>query len=165
MDHRHLYKRDADGGESVDNHLASDSELPYFDLELERLDFDHYAMFNTTSCSDAESSIYDCSLDDSFQKIKTDLELLQSPKKMVAGADCRTTTSYYEKQSAAAIEEDDFPEFDINARFDIMKNRLRNYRARETETIRHYIIQLNKTLAQITDGKGKKKNKNKKNKI
>lgn len=164
MDDGHrLYKPDGGGGgdddESVDDRFPVDIELPYYDLESERLDFDHYAVYNTTtSCSDTESSVYDCSLDESFRQIKTDLDLLQSPIK-TAAADCRTTivTSHCGTQPAAADQdEDDIPEFDINERFDVMKNRIRNYRHNETETLRRYIIELNETLARVTDGEGKK---------
>lgn len=147
-----------DDGSPVDDMFPTDSELPYYDLESERLDFDYNAVFNTTtatSCSDTDSSVYDCCLDESFRQIKTDLDLLQSPKETTAvSSRCGGT------QPASADDddqdEDDFPEFSINERFDVMKNRIRNYRQRETETLRRHIIELNETLAQVTDGEGKK---------
>lgn len=168
MDYRHLYAPGDNGGESVDDCLPRHSDLQYFDLESERLDFEHYTMFNTTSCSDTDSSVYDCSLDESVRQIKTDLDMLNSPRK-TAAVDCLTTTSYCGKQSpgaatavdaAADLVEDDFPDFDIDDRFDVMKDRVRNYRAKETEKIRRYIIDLNETLARVTDIEGKKKKKN-----
>lgn len=124
----------------------SDSEMTYFDLESEQLDLDHY-MFSTSS--DNESSIYDCSLDESFRQIKSDLEQLQiaSPKK--------TNYRMPRDDEPSIIIDDDFPEIDINERFDVMKDRVRNYRAKETETLRQYIIELNNTLARVSDNEGK----------
>lgn len=126
-------------GRSVVNPV-SDSEMTYFDLESEQLDFDHY-IFNISS--DNESSIYDCSLDESFQQIKNDLEQLNiaSPNKI----------NFRMGRSEPPVVDDDIPEIDINERFDVMKNRVRNYRAKETETLRQYIIELNNTLARVTD--------------
>lgn len=135
-----------DGGSVIDNPV-SDSEIPFFDLESEQLDFEHYIL---DTSSDTESSIYDCSLDESFKQIKSDLELLhnstprKSTHRMVGGA-----------EPSSIVDGDEFPKFDINERFDVMKNRVRNFRAKETETLRKYIIDLNSTIDLVTNSEGK----------
>lgn len=131
-------------GTSVINSL-SDSEMPLFDLESQQLDFDNYIL---DTSSDADSSIFDCSLDESFQQIKNDLEQLNvaSPKKI----------NYKTACTEASVLDDDFPEISIDERFDVMKDRIRNYqrncRANETEMLREYIIQMN-TLVIDSEGK------------
>lgn len=130
---------------SVDNHLGYDSDSQFFDLETQQLEADHY-IFNTSS--ETDSSVFDCSLDESFQQIKNDLELLQvsSPSKMVCdsggGGD-------------GVFSNDEFPDIDINERFEIMIDRVRNYRSQETETLRKCIIELDNTVACITNNEGK----------
>lgn len=129
-------------GTSVYNPM-SDSEMPLFDLESQQLDFDNYTL-NTSS--DTDSSVFDCSLDESFQQIKNDLEQLNiaSPKKI----NCQTACI------EPSVVDDEFPEISILERFDVMKDRIRNYRANETKTLREYIIELN-TLACVIDSEGK----------
>lgn len=131
---------------------TSDFETPSFDLESQWLDFENYE-FNTTA-EDTDSSVFDCSLDESFQQIKNDLKRLHrsTPKK----------TSFYHAPVAASLDEppavvvdDEFPEIDIDQRFDVMKDRLSNYRAQETERLRRCIIQLNNTISSVTDNEGK----------
>lgn len=133
-------KPDNDGG-------MSDFETPLFDLESQRLEF------NTSADETDSSSVFDCSLDESFQQIKNDLERLHrsTPKK----------TNFYRTAAAcldesSAVVDDDFPEIDINQRFDVMKDRVRNYRSKETETLRRCIIELNNTIACVTENEGKK---------
>lgn len=136
----------SDGGSVIGNPV-SDSEIPFFDLESEQLDFEHYIL---DTSSDTESSIYDCSLDESFKQIKNDLELLhnstprKSTSRMVGGA-----------EPSSVVDVDELPKFDINERFDVMKNRVRNFRAKETETLRKYIIDLNSTIDLVTNSEGK----------
>lgn len=129
------------------DHPLSDSEMSVFDLESQRLDFDHYIY----TSSDSDSSIYNCSLDESFQQIKNDLERLHyaSPKK----PNYHPTAACGEP--SVIVDDDEFPEIDINERFDVMKNRVRDYRVKETETLRQYIIELNNTLTRITNDEGK----------
>lgn len=136
-----------DGGSSVIVNTVSDSEMPFFDLELEQLDFDHYIL-NTSS--DTDGSIYDCSLDDSFQQIKSDLELLHNvtPRK---NPTCRLACG---TEPPPSVVDDDYPEIGINERFDIMKDRVRNFRTKETETLRKYIIELNSTIDLVTNSEG-----------
>jgi len=126
---------------------TSDFEMPLFDLESERLEFD-------TSLDETDSSsVFDCTLDESFQQIKNDLERLHrsTPKK----------TSFYRIPTAAcpdessAVVDDEFPDIDIDQRFDVMKDRVRNYRSKETETLRRCIIELNNTIACVIDNEGK----------
>lgn len=130
---------------SIVTNPTSDSEMPFFDLESQRLDFDNY-VFNTSS--DTDTSILDCSLDESFQQIKNDLELLHNstPKKKNHQTAC---------DEPSVVIDDESPEIDINERFDIMKELVQNYRAKETETLRQYIIELNNTIAHVTNSKGK----------
>jgi len=134
MDHN----PDNDGG-------TSDFETPLFDLESQRLEFD-------TSSETDSSSVFDCSLDESFQQIKNDLERLHrsTPKKTSI---YRTPTVCPDESSA--VVDDEFPEIDISQRFDVMKDRVRNYRSKETETLRKYIIELNNTIACVIDNEGK----------
>lgn len=131
-------KPDNDGG-------TSDFETPLFDLESQRLEFD-------TSSETDSSSVFDCSLDESFQQIKNDLERLHrsTPKKTSI---YRTPTACPDESSS--VVDDEFPEIDISQRFDVMKDRVRNYRSKETETLRKYIIELNNTIACVIDNEGK----------
>jgi len=131
-------KPDNDGG-------TSDFEMPLLDLESQRLEFD------SRSETDS-SSVFDCSLDESFQQIKNDLERLHrsTPKK---ASFYRTPTACPEESSA--VVDDEFPEIDIDQRFDVMKDRVRNYRFKETETLRRCIIEINKTIASVIDNEGK----------
>lgn len=134
-------------GISVIGNPVSDSEIPFFDLESEQLDFEHYIL---DTSSDTESSIYDCSLDESFRQIKSDLELLhnstprKSTHRMIGGV-----------EPSLVVDGDETSKFDINERFDVMKNRVRNFRAKETETLRKYIIELNSTIDLVTNSEGK----------
>lgn len=123
-----------------DINSMSDFEMPLFDLESQQLDFENYIL---DTSSDADSSIFDCSLDESFQQIKNDLEQLNiaSPKKI-----------NYKTACTEASVIDEFPEISIDERFDVMKDRIRNFRANETETLREYIIQMN-TLVIDSEGK------------
>ncbi|CAI6360078.1 unnamed protein product [Macrosiphum euphorbiae] len=130
-------KSDNDGG-------TSDFEMPLFDLESQRLEFD-------TSSETDSSSVFDCNLDESFQQIKNDLERLHrsTPKK----------TSFYRTPTAcpdesSTVVDDEFPEIDIDQRFDVMKDRVRNYRSKETETLRRCIIEINNTIACVIDNEG-----------
>lgn len=125
---------------------TSDFEMPLFDLESQRLEFD------TSSDETDSSSVFDCTLDESFQKIKNDLERLHrsTPKKSfyrIPAAACPDESS--------AVIDDEFPEIDIDQRFDVMKDRVRNYRSKETETLRKCIIELNNTIACVVDNEGK----------
>lgn len=133
---------------SVVNHLGYDSDSQFFDLETQQLDADHY-IFNTSS--ETDSSVFDCSLDESFQQIKNDLELLQvsSPSKVSHQMICDSG------RGDGAFSDDEFPDIDINERFEIMIDRVRNYRSQETETLRKCIIELNNTVACITNNEGK----------
>lgn len=130
---------------SIANNAISDSEMPFFDLESQQLDFDNY-VFNTSS--DTDTSILDCSLDESFQQIKNDLEQLHNstPKRKNYQTAC---------DEPSVIVDDESPEIDINERFDIMKDLVQNYRAKETETLRQYIIEINHTIARVTNSEGK----------
>lgn len=130
---------------SIVSNPMSDSEMPFFDLESQRLDFDNY-VFNTSS--DTDTSILDCSLDESFQQIKNDLEQLHNstPKRKNHQTTC---------DEPSVVIDDESPEIDINERFDIMKDLVQNYRAKETETLRQYIIELNNTIARVTNSEGK----------
>jgi len=130
---------------------VSDSEVSVEDLELQQFDFDHYIL-NTSS--DTDSSINDRNLDESFQQIKHDLEQLQSasPRK----TNYRTVVC----DEPSVVVEDEFKEININDRFDVMKDRIRKYRSKETETLRQYIIELNNTLARVTNNEGKIRVKN-----
>lgn len=127
---------------------VSDSEMTYFDLESEQLDFEHYII---NISSDNESSIYDCNLDESFKQIKNDLEQLHiiSQNKMI----------YQRGRNESSIVDDDIPDIDINARFNVMKDRIRNYRSKNTETeteaLRTCITEINNMLARVTDNEGK----------
>lgn len=133
-------------GKNANATVVSDSEMPIFDLESQRLDFDSY-IFSTSS--DTDSSIYDCSLDESFQQIKSDLEKLHTSSPIKPGFRRKKVSS------EPTVVDDDLPEFDINQRFDVMKDRIKNYRDRETETLRHYIIELNRSIDHMNVRKGK----------
>lgn len=127
---------------------VSDSEMTYFDLESEQLDFDHYII---NISSDNESSIYDCNLDESFKQIKNDLEQLHIIS--------QNKTIYQRGRNESSIVDDDIPDIDINARFNVMKDRIRNYRSKNTETeteaLRKCITEINNMLARVTDNEGK----------
>jgi len=132
---------------------TSDFEMPTFDLESQRLEFD------TSSEETDSSSVFDCSLDESFQQIKNDLERLHlsTPKNT---SSYRTPTTCPNESST--VVDDDFPEIDIDQRFDVMKDRVRNYRSKETETLRRCIIELNNTITCVIDNEGKNVCRNKK---
>lgn len=132
---------------------VSDSETSIFDLESQLLDFDH-SIFG--SSSDTDTSIYDCSLDESFQQIKKNLEQLHCASSKKSSRHRMTMApNACSGESPVAVVDDEFPEIDIDERFDIMKNRVRNYQDQETETLRQYIIELNNTLARVTNNEGK----------
>lgn len=146
--------RKPDGEEpAVHRCLLSDSEMSVFDLESQRLGSDLYVI---DTSSDTDSSIYNCSLDESFQQIKDDLEQLHyaSPRKPCSFRPAATAHCCGEP-SSVAVNDDELLSIDINKRFDVMKNRVRSYRSKETETLRQYIIELNNTLTRITNDEGK----------
>lgn len=136
----------SNGDGSVGDSLVTADDVVFFDLESERMDFDLYTLSNT---SDTESSIYDCSLDESFRQIKTDLDRLHSASPIKQQLGSRTSVQ-------PPVVDDDLPEIDINERFDVMKNRVRNYRDQETETIRHFIVDINRMFNRLVAKKGKK---------
>jgi len=132
-----------------------------FDLDSVRLDFEHYT-FDTASSSDTDSSsVFDCSLDESFRRIKDDLERLHSstsvPTKKGGYRHRMARDDDDDKPSTpSVVDGDEYPEIDINRRFDVMKDRVRNFRAKETETLRKYIEELNSAIAcVVTNSEGK----------
>lgn len=121
-----------------------DPEMPFFDLESEQLDFDSY-LCNISS--DTESSMNDCDLDESFQQIKNDL------KKLLGASSMKPSNQSI--RGEPPVIDDEFPDVNILERFDIMKGRLRKRKVVETEKIRQFIIELNKTSVFVNNSEGK----------
>jgi len=138
--HHHRHPAPSDSG-----------EMPFFDLESERLDFvEHYIL--DASSDDTDSSVFDCNLDESFRQIKEDLERLHGSTPKKPASHRRMACG----ESSSVVDDNEYAEIiDINEMFDVMKDRVRNFRAKETETLRKYILELNSTIDCVTNSEGK----------